>query len=270
MKIRVISAVAIAVILILTLVTGGYVLAGVLLVLSQIAYTEVNTACGISEEKGFNLIGIAGNVAICVHYFFLMRRQDASMMATVIMGMLVVMLLIYVIRYPRYHIGVVLITLFSFLYAPMMLSFLYLIRGMERGAFFAWLPFVAWVSDSCAYLTGVKFGRHKLAPKLSPKKSVEGAAGGVAGSAVAGLIYGIVIMLATKEAPTVIPVCMVIAIAGSVLSQIGDLVASGIKRDHKIKDYGSMIPGHGGIMDRFDSVIFVTPMVYMMLTIMVR
>lgn len=270
MKMRVLSAVAIAVILIITLVAGGYVMAGVLLIVSQIAYTEVNNACGITEEKGFNLIGIAGNLGICVHYFFLMRTQDLSMMAPVIMGTLIVMLFLYVIRYPRYHIGVVLITAFSFLYAPMMLSFLYLIRGMDLGNFYAWLPFVAWVSDSFAYLTGVKYGRHKLAPKLSPKKSIEGALGGVAGSVIAGAIYGILISLVTTWRLGTILQFMVIAFIGSVLSQIGDLVASGIKRDHKVKDYGKLIPGHGGIMDRFDSVIFITPMVYMMLKMMER
>ena len=270
MKVRVLSAVGIAVLLVITLVMGGYVLAGALLILSMIAYTEVNTACGIAEERGFNLIGIAGNLGICAHYFFLMRNQDLTMMAPVIMTTLVVMLLCYVVRYPRYHIGVVLITLFSFLYAPMMLSFLYLIRGMEYGAFYAWLPFAAWVSDSCAYLVGVRYGKHKLSPKLSPKKSVEGALGGVIGTAVAGLIYGaIVAAFATKDYKMIF-VFALIGLVASALSQIGDLVASGIKRDHKIKDYGKLIPGHGGIMDRFDSVVFITPMIYFLLKVLMK
>lgn len=270
MKIRVISAVVIAAVLLIMLLMGGYVMAGILLVLSLIAYTEVNTACGISQEKGFNLIGITGNLGICVYYYFLMRRQDLSMIAPVLMGTFFVMLIIYVLRYPRYHIGVVFITLFSMLYAPVMLSFLYLIRTMEHGVFFSWLPFVAWVTDSCAYLTGVKFGKRKLAPKLSPKKSIEGALGGIAGSAVAGLIYGTIASVKGFVDHRYGLAFVVIAVVASILSQVGDLIASGIKRDHNIKDYGTLIPGHGGIMDRFDSVIFITPVVYFMLLCFVK
>ena len=106
------------------------------------------------------------------------------------------------------------------------------------------------------------FGKHKLAPVLSPKKSIEGAVGGVAGAALVGLVYAVIIGklgISQRELLWVFPV---ISAIGAVISQVGDLAASAIKRNFGIKDYGRLIPGHGGIMDRFDSVVFTAPMIY--------
>ena len=102
-------------------------------------------------------------------------------------------------------------------------------------------------------------GRHRLAPELSPKKSVEGAIGGVAGSALVGFLYGLLI---SPDAGAL--VYALISAIGAVISQFGDLTASAIKRNHDIKDYGKLIPGHGGIIDRFDSVIVTAPIIYIL------
>ena len=119
------------------------------------------------------------------------------------------------------------------------------------------------VNDTFAYFTGVFFGRHKMAPKLSPKKSVEGGIGGVVASAVIGGIYG---FLVSPHMSGVIAYPVVTFAAASFIGAffaiVGDLAASAIKRNHDVKDYGTLIPGHGGILDRFDSVIFTAPAVY--------
>ena len=125
----------------------------------------------------------------------------------------------------------------------------------------------AWVSDTCAYFVGVKFGKHKLAPVLSPKKSIEGSVGGIVGTAIFSILYGLVLMYVTNMAASDLWICAVIGAVGSVFSQIGDLVASGIKRHYEVKDYGNLIPGHGGIMDRFDSVIVTAPLIYFLITL---
>ena len=106
------------------------------------------------------------------------------------------------------------------------------------------------------------FGKHKLAPVLSPKKSIEGAVGGVVFSAIFGGVYGFVISSYVSAQFSMTVACAVVSAFGAVVSQIGDLSASAIKRGFGIKDYGHLIPGHGGILDRFDSVIFAAPMVY--------
>ncbi len=115
--------------------------------------------------------------------------------------------------------------------------------------------------DTCAYCVGILIGKHKMAPKLSPKKSIEGSIGGVVGATVLGAVFGAV-FAAQIKLPSPVLGCAVICFVGAWISQLGDLAASAIKRNHEVKDYGRLIPGHGGILDRFDSVIFVAPAIY--------
>lgn len=120
-----------------------------------------------------------------------------------------------------------------------------------------WMVVIAaFGADTMAYFTGMAFGKHKLCPNLSPKKTIEGAIGGVAGSAIFAALFGYFVM------PEILYPCIMLGIVGGIVSECGDLTASAFKRKMEIKDYGSLIPGHGGILDRFDSVIFVAPVVY--------
>ena len=120
----------------------------------------------------------------------------------------------------------------------------------------------SWGCDTCAYCVGMLFGKHKLTPLLSPKKTVEGAVGGVLGAALLGLIFGAVFGSRMAEIVNPPAACAISA----VISQIGDLAASAIKRNHNVKDYGHLIPGHGGVLDRFDSMIFTAPAIFFALT----
>lgn len=126
------------------------------------------------------------------------------------------------------------------------------------------LPFIiAWATDTGAYFTGYFLGKHKLAPEMSPKKTIEGAIGGIIFAVIATVAYG-VILYGNFYMLGVIKYAIVGA-AGSVVAQIGDLAASCIKRDFGKKDYGALLPGHGGLMDRFDSVLFAAPYVFFMI-----
>ncbi len=111
-------------------------------------------------------------------------------------------------------------------------------------------------------------GKHKLVPRLSPKKTIEGAIGGVVGSVIVGAIIGYILYVRESLDYGIIIALMVITFVGSIIAQLGDLLASGIKRDHNNNDYGQLIPGHGGIMDRFDSVIFVIPCIYFLAAVL--
>ncbi len=128
---------------------------------------------------------------------------------------------------------------------------------MTEYSLFIWIVIIAaFGSDIFAYFTGYFLGKHKMAPNLSPKKTIEGAVGGLVGSSVLAWVFGLIFM---KD---MAPVCLVLGLVGGAAGMAGDLTASAFKRKMGIKDYGKLIPGHGGIMDRFDSVIFVAPVVY--------
>ena len=131
---------------------------------------------------------------------------------------------------------------------------------LSDGGVVVWLIFLSsWGCDTCAYCVGVLIGKHKMAPKLSPKKSVEGGIGGIVGAALLGALFALAVN--RFGGAFVSPV-------GGAISQVGDLAASAIKRNHEIKDYGKLIPGHGGILDRFDSVIFTAPVIYYLATLL--
>ena len=135
--------------------------------------------------------------------------------------------------------------------------FFHIVLVEESYHIMVWLIFfAAFGSDICAYFTGYFLGKHKMAPHLSPKKTWEGFFGGILGGTLVCGIFGLIFV---KEA---IIHCFIIGLIASVFSVFGDLTASAYKRSMGIKDYGKLIPGHGGIMDRFDSVLYTAPVVY--------
>ena len=171
---------------------------------------------------------------------------------------LILLMFVYVFLYPKYQADQIMAAFFGLVYVAVMLSFILLTRNLENGKILVWLIFFcSWGCDTCAYCVGMLIGKHKMAPVLSPKKSIEGAVGGVAGAAALGAIYA-----AATHAPAL--EYAVICGVGALISMVGDLAASAIKRNKGIKDYGKLIPGHGGILDRFDSVIFTAPVIYYM------
>jgi phosphatidate cytidylyltransferase len=128
-----------------------------------------------------------------------------------------------------------------------------------------WLVvFAAFGSDVMAYFTGMAIGRHKLCPEISPKKTIEGAIGGILGSVLVCGLFG------HFFAPQYVVHCLVIGVLGAVISQCGDLTASAFKRRMGIKDYGNLIPGHGGVLDRFDSVLFTAPGIYYYIVLVIQ
>ena len=157
------------------------------------------------------------------------------------------------------------VTFFSIFYVAISMDFIVLtINSFERGSIYVWTIFiVAFLTDTFAYFTGYLFGKHKLIPKVSPKKTVEGSIGGIVGSTVGCIIFGYLFNLYMTP-------MIIIGSIGSIIAQFGDLFASSIKRYVGIKDYGKLIPGHGGVLDRFDSVILVAPFVYYAIILFTR
>ena len=174
---------------------------------------------------------------------------------------------IYVFTYPKYKTEQLLATFFGLFYVAVMLSYIYQTRMIKNGAYIVWLIILcSWGCDTCAYCIGVLFGKHKMAPVLSPKKSVEGAIGGVLGTAILTILYANIFRNTMGIENREIVIMAVISMVCALISMVGDLTASAIKRNYEIKDYGKLIPGHGGILDRFDSVIITAPIIYFLAT----
>ncbi len=146
----------------------------------------------------------------------------------------------------------------SVTYVTVSFTAMALTRYMTNGVYIFGLVFVvAWMCDTFAYFTGRLFGKHKLAPNLSPKKTIEGSIGGIVFATLGCMLYGFILSLVSELSPNYL-VLALIGLLLSVFSQVGDLWASLIKREMGVKDYSSMLPGHGGVMDRFDSILAIS------------
>lgn len=290
MKKRVVSGIVIAVLAVGLGLCGGLPLGLVLMVCALIGYYELTRALKVHDDakEKCNVLEVTGLVIGALYYAallyysqtlgaidrsgsiltwgssdampFIHRANTLAMVA--IMGLFLLNMAIYVFTFPKYHADQVISSVFAFLYAPVMISCIYRSQFLPYGKFvYALIFFCAWICDTCAWAAGRAFGKHKMTPLLSPHKTIEGAIGGIAGGTLlcvfAAWLIGVLVL-----GENVYGGFIVIGIVGSIIGMVGDLAASAIKRNHGIKDYGKVIPGHGGIMDRFDSIIFTAPVIY--------
>ncbi len=217
------------------------------------------------KNKGINAIhwiGYAGCLAIMLidnhvseEYKILIYKMAISILAVSLFAYMVISKL-------NRNIRDITITVMSLIYIPTLFSFIKRVLMLENGRILIWYVILgAFTSDTFAYFIGCKFGKNKLCPTISPKKTVEGSVGGIF-----GVILSYVILTAIGNYyfnfNMDIVYWILIAIVASIVGQMGDLTASAIKRYCGIKDFGNLIPGHGGVLDRFDSLIFVAPIVY--------
>ena len=271
---RLISGIILLVLTAIFLYFGGIPLLAVLAFLSVLGFLEMTKAIGITRENGnFNRLeftGIVGNILLytCqMHFYFKQEAVDVVYLLGIIVFTIIAMLAVYVVSFPKFNATQAVGAVFAFLYVPVLLSFIGMTRALpEIGNKVVWMIWIsAWGSDTCAYcvgmLTGKTIGNHKAFPVLSPKKSIEGCIGGVVGSVLLGMLFGHFVMGSDYGTILMGIICGI----GSVIAQCGDLAASAIKRNYNIKDYGKCIPGHGGILDRFDSIIFTAPCIYFLI-----
>ena len=253
-KTRLISGIILVIIALATIISGSWILFFTLLAVSLIGMRELYKVMKVSDEHVtvLELVGYLGAVL----YYIAMKADFGNYGTMAIIISMILILFVYVFGYPKYHAEQVMAAFFGMVYVAVMLSFIYLTRNLPDGKFLVWLIFLcSWGCDTCAYCVGMLIGKHKMAPVLSPKKSIEGAVGGVVGAALLGVIYAAATQGKMAE-------YALICAVGALISMVGDLAASAIKRNQNIKDYGKLIPGHGGILDRFDSVIITAPVIY--------
>ena len=261
-KTRLLSGIILLIVMVLLIVPGGNILLAATALLSLIAMMEFMRMVKLHKTP----LAVLGYAAVAALYLILFLGKTEKILTLLVFLILAVMA-VYVVAFPKFKAEDIVNLFFGFCYTALMISYLYQVRMLEGGHLSVWLVFIAaWGSDVCAYCAGMLFGKHKAFPVLSPKKSWEGCVGGVVGAAVIAALYGIILNTQFAQEGSVFQYAIVCG-CGSVIAQIGDLAASALKRNHEIKDYGRLIPGHGGVLDRFDSVIFVAPIVYYLLQI---
>ena len=267
MFIRILSGIIGFIVLVPLVIFGGVWLQIGLTIVAVIGMWEFYRAFG--EIRAAHIIGLT----LAVAYIGLIDRILPGYLPLVLLAVLPVVLPVvaYVafvaMRRKSYKpSGDVSIAAFGFFYIAVTMSTIYLLRG--AGLFPVWLVFIsAWGCDTGAYFTGRAFGRHKLAPKLSPNKTVEGSVGGTVVATLLGAAYGFVLHSMGLLDFGYVLIFALVAFVCSIAGQIGDLAASAIKRKMDLKDFGSIMPGHGGVLDRFDSIIFTAPLAFILLSL---
>lgn len=260
MKQRIISA-FFGIILLVAVMLGGNVVFDIAVVLiSSMAIYEVISAIGLKRNGIMMLTSVCLPVLVMV-----MSHIHRGYIFSVVYLFITVCLLLMLFTRGKYkfdeiakYIAVSVIITLSFIH----ISF---VRWFENGIICVFIIFIgSWITDTCAYFTGMAIGKHKLAPKISPKKTIEGSIGGIVGVTVIIIAYTFICANIINMSVNIFSL-IAIGLLSGVLSQFGDLCASIIKREHNVKDFGNIMPGHGGVMDRFDSFLFVAPAVYYVL-----
>ncbi len=281
MKTRIITAVVGIVVLIGVLFTFDTLIFNlVITAITLIALHEIYAALGF-EKQGWPLFGVL------VPYTFLVMLSSYELYRRLVMPASFLVVLFYAIylvvrngtiSYQKasglaMFSGIVIFCFYSFIRLKELLPVEE--YGYDAVFFILLILCFAWGGDTCAYFAGRAFGKHKLCPVVSPKKTVEGAIGGVLGTMVFGVVATIIYSMAANRMEAFtrsnigVSMYVIIALLGciaAVLGIYGDLFASVVKRQCGIKDYGTIFPGHGGILDRFDSVMFIAPFVTMVIT----
>jgi len=251
---RIITTVIGLPVLIFIVYTGGYLLLGALLILSVIGLYEFYHTL----SKKILPIHFSGFIFAGLYFYILGVTADITLLLILLPAFILVSMLLLVIFYNKTSFADCIISISGFFYVPFLLSFIFLVR--EHSIYFVWLIFIsASSSDTFAYLIGRKWGKHRLAGSPSPSKTWEGSVGGIAGAGVVGLIYAYLMPYMT------ILDSLIITLGAAVFSQVGDLFASAAKRSAGAKDFGKILPGHGGILDRFDSIMVTGPVIYILM-----
>lgn len=234
---------------------GGWPFAALVALLAGIAWFELGAMVAARELRPLTGVGLPAALA-----FVVAAAVAGPGAATVVTtaALVIAALAGGFLLGGRRDLNDVVVTVFGALYTGYLFSFMVFLR--QRGfAVIVLTLSVTWAADTFAYFVGRAFGRHKLAPRISPGKSIEGAVGGLAGAIVAGLIGGPLAGFSPLVGAAV-------GVIGGVVGPAGDLAESAIKRWCGVKDSGKLLPGHGGVLDRFDSLLFVAPCVYTLLS----
>ncbi|MCL1787205.1 MAG: phosphatidate cytidylyltransferase [Defluviitaleaceae bacterium] len=255
-------------ILILLVYLGGIALVLLCTIAALMGLKELYTALS-GQHKPIHFVGYVFTVGYFAIIYWL--GLDYAMFIALAL-FIIVMQACLVIFFKKLTLQDCIRTVYGVLYIPFLLSFIVLVREQNLGQFYVWLIFTsAFGCDTFAYLTGTAIGKHKLTGTPSPGKSVEGVVGGIVGAALVGCLYGFFVARFSGQFDSMAFMGKAAAISaiGAIFCVVGDMAASAIKRQTGIKDFGNVFPGHGGVLDRIDSIVLAAPVVYMATTLLV-
>ncbi len=263
MKQRLISSVIYFLLLLSILVINIPIVDTIIVVL--VSLIAIHEYCKAFKSIGYNPIASIGYIG-CLGIFLMgipLEFESKIIIIRVVLPILIIGLFIYIIiKKLKVTVIDIAVTILSLIYIPFMFSFVKLVLSMPNSRGIIWFVILgAFMSDIMGYLIGRKFGKRKLCPLISPKKTVEGSIAGIVGVVISYVILTIILNNFFNLNLNMV-IVIIMAIICAVAGQFGDLSASSIKRYCGVKDFGSIMPGHGGILDRCDSILFVAPIVY--------
>lgn len=241
---------------------GGWLFAATVILLALLAWHEF---CNMISKQKVNPLYTGGLLGVLlINVCAWLGNSYEMIMILFFLTLIIIMKVVF--NCAKFSILDAAFSLFGFIYVGLCFSHLIMMRFLDlpltyignltAGTAFLWVAFIGtWASDTFAFLVGSKFGKHKLCPALSPGKTREGALGGVAGSILAVLILGQFLNLEVIHS-------LLLGILIGVVAPVGDLAESALKRFAGVKDSGKLLPGHGGVLDRFDSIMLSVPVVY--------
>ena len=263
-----VAAVFVPILFVVLFFPPPYVLTGVVAVICAIAAYELVSAIGMKENKRIGIYAAVSAAIIPIGVYFDIGQTVFRAAILLLMCVVFVEAVITFKTLRQISFAQILATLFGGAIIPYFLSSLISLKILPEGRIFVLLPIIiAFITDGGAYFTGVFFGKRRAFPLVSPKKTVEGCVGGIVASMAAMAIYGVILHFNTPYDINFWAL-LIYGLVGGVVTELGDLAFSLVKREYDIKDYGKLLPGHGGMLDRFDSMIFASPAIYLMVSVM--
>jgi phosphatidate cytidylyltransferase len=254
------SAVGIFILIVVLFSNNMYLLEGCVTIVAMFSMYELFRAVGLWKYKGLAISGCVFGVVIMFFQF-----SGIPSFYGLILLFIVTLFMFLIIGYGKIKFSHICMSFLISVVVPVFLLQIVNIRFMTHGKYLIYLIFIAsFVTDAVAFFVGRAIGRRKFAPAISPNKTLEGAIGGAVGGILGFMVFGIIMEHVFALEPNYLMLLLVGA-AACIIAEIGDLAASAIKREFDIKDFGDVMPGHGGVMDRFDSVLFVAPLLSLLL-----
>ena len=274
MKLRVITGVVGAIILVGMNFTRGFLFSTLVAIAALIGLLEFYSVVAKKDIKPVRVVGYLAALSIAFVPFLdsaLGTENAAKTLNFFLLGLFVIVFLLLMINMfsTKYNLVDIAVTFFGIFFIPFSFSFVISTKDLRYGDYLVWIIFLgAFATDIAAYFVGTRLGKRNIVPTISPKKTTEGAIGGLVGSILSITIFAL--FLTNTEIDIAVYHYIILGVLCGIIAQLGDWAASSIKRQAGVKDYGTIMPGHGGLLDRLDSLIFVAPVVYFYLTTIVN